>query len=52
MGKVPGARSGTKRIARGKGVHRDVELEGKPRQTTDLTHSSCIGRSMVGKSAE
>lgn len=51
MGKSSGAESGTKHIARGKGVHRDVELEGKPRQT-DLTHSSCIGRSMVGKSAE
>ena len=49
--KVPSAGGSTKRIARGKGVHREVESEGSPRQTTDLTNRNDMRHTRVGKSA-
>lgn len=48
---VPSAGGSTKRIAKGKGVRREAESEGSPRQTTDLTNRNCIRHSKVGKSA-
>ena len=50
--KVPSAGGRTKRLAKGKGVHREEESEGSRRQTTDLTNRNCIRHSTMGKSAK
>ena len=50
--KVPSAGGSTKRIARGKGVHREVESEGSPRQTVGPTNRNRIRHAIVGKVAE
>ena len=50
--KVPSAGGSTKRIARGKGVHREVESEGSPRQTVGPTNRNRIRHTIVGKVAK
>jgi len=49
--KVPSAGGSAKRIAKGKGVHREVESEESLRQTTSLTYRKCIRQSRTGKAA-
>jgi len=41
--KVPSAGDSTKRIAEGKGVHREVESEGSSRQTVGPTNRTASG---------
>ena len=50
--KVPSAGDSTKRIAEGKGVHREVESEGSPRQTVGPTNRNRIRHMGVGKVAK
>ena len=40
-----------KHIAKGKGVHREVESEGSRRQKSGLTDRNCIEANMYGKTA-
>ncbi len=49
--KVPSAGDSTKRIAEGKGVHREVESEGSSRQTVGPTNRNRIRHMRVGKVA-
>ena len=48
---VPSAGGSTKRIAKGKGVHREVGSEGSPRQTVGSTNRNRIRHTIVGKVA-
>ena len=49
--KVPSAGDSTKRIAEGKGGHREVESEGSSRQTVGPTNRNRIRHMRVGKVA-
>ena len=51
-GESPERRGSTKRIAKGKGVHREVESEGSPRQTVGPTNRNRIRHTIEGKAAE
>ena len=50
--KVPSAGGSTKRIAGGKGVRREAESEGSPRQTTDPMNKNHIRHTRMGKVAK
>ena len=50
--KVPSAGGSTKRIARGKGVHCEMESEGSSRQTADPMDKNHIRHTRVGKVAK